>query len=95
MEIILQGNSAEVLFIIAIIVVTQTKLPALLCTCNSVKFHSEMLLKKKINISLRHFANSPCSGMFKLFECDKTQFILQHDVSERFYLVTDFLNFTV
>lgn len=52
MEIILQGNSAEVLFIIAIIVVTQTKLPALLCTCNSVKFHSEMLLKKKSTSAL-------------------------------------------
>lgn len=43
MEIILQENTAEVLFIIAVIVVTQAKLPALLCTCNSVKLHSEML----------------------------------------------------
>lgn len=43
MEIILQENTAEVLFIIAVRVVTQAKLPALLCTCNSVKLHSEML----------------------------------------------------
>lgn len=43
MEITLQENSAEVLFIIAVTVVTQAKLPALLCTYNSVKLDSEML----------------------------------------------------